>query len=362
MNSAPRLKTLRDRLEGRPNAAHVVTRAINVAYITGFEHVFDDEDAHAAVITIDRSILYTDSRYAAAAAAAAKGTPWDVRVARDGVLATACEDLQRDGATWLGLEASLPYHRFMSASRRFDGDVEACDGWVEDVRQSKSAEEIERIIAAQRLTDLAFQHILDFVKPGLTEAAIALELEFFMRREGSQGVAFAPIVASGPNSALPHAKVTERTLRARDFLKLDFGARVDGYCADMTRTVVIGTASERQLDMYEAVLAANLAGIAAVRPGLSGKAIDAVARQVIDARGYGDRFGHGLGHGVGLEVHELPGVGPRCAKEISTGSVVTIEPGVYEPGYGGVRIEDLVVVEESGARVLTGSPKGIIEL
>jgi Xaa-Pro aminopeptidase len=200
------------------------------------------------------------------------------------------------------------------------------------------------------------------VRAGVTERHIALELEFFMRREGSEGVAFDPIVASGPNSALPHAKVTDRVLATGDFVKMDFGARIGGYCADMTRTVIIGTASTRQVEIYEAVLSANLAGIEAVEAGRPGRSIDATARAVIESAGMGSLFGHGLGHGVGREVHELPGVGPRSSKAVPLGSVITIEPGVYVEGFGGVRIEDLIVVERSGARVLSRSPKNLIEL
>jgi Xaa-Pro aminopeptidase len=191
---------------------------------------------------------------------------------------------------------------------------------------------------------------------------VALELEFFMRRAGSEGVAFAPIVASGPNSARPHATPSERALSDGDFVVLDFGARVGGYCADMTRTVVIGSASERHREIYDAVLTANAAGAAAVRADSLGSEIDAAARAVIVERGFGEYFGHGLGHGVGREVHELPGLGPRSTLPVPLGSVVTIEPGIYVPGFGGVRIEDLATVEAGGARILTRSTKSLLEL
>jgi Xaa-Pro aminopeptidase len=161
---------------------------------------------------------------------------------------------------------------------------------------------------------------------------------------------------------LPHARPGSRRLERGDLLVMDFGARVAGYCSDMTRTVVIGSASEQQREIYATVLTANLAGIAAVKPGLPGCDIDAAARSVIEERGFAERFGHGLGHGVGLDVHELPSLGSRGNKPVPRGSVVTIEPGVYVPGFGGVRIEDLVVVEQAGARVLTRSTKELIEL
>jgi Xaa-Pro aminopeptidase len=342
--------------------AVVVSNPVNVAYVTGFEGVFDSEDAHAAVVTGESLTLYTDSRYRDAAGIAATETEWDVRVPREDLYGAVCSDLGQRGVVSIALEASVPYQRFRSVTEKFEGDVEAADGWVETIRRIKDAEEIGRIRAAQALTDRAFDHILGIIAPGITEAQIALELEFFMRREGSQGVAFDSIVASGPNSALPHARVTERVVQPGDFLKLDFGARVDGYCADMTRTLVVGAASETQKNIYSAVLAANAAGISACKGGTSAAWVDKAARDVIVARGFGELFGHGLGHGVGLEVHEKPSVNGRSSEPLPPGAVVTIEPGVYVPGFGGVRIEDLVVVSESGCEVLTRSAKDLIEL
>ncbi|TLM98011.1 MAG: aminopeptidase P family protein [Actinobacteria bacterium] len=306
--------------------------------------------------------MYTDSRYRDAAARAAEGTQWELRVPRENLYINLTTDLCAEGIDSLALEGSVPYGRFRFVSERFDGNVEVVDQWVEEVRQVKTTEEIERIAAAQELTDRAFDHILGMLAVGVTEAEIALELECFMRRQGSQGVAFDSIVACGPNSAFPHAKVTQRALEQGDFVKLDFGAKVDGYCADMTRTVVVGSASDRHREIYEAVLAANLEGISAVKAGLPGSTIDAAARAEIERRGFGENFGHGLGHGVGMEVHELPRVGPRGTKSVLEGSVITIEPGIYVPGFGGVRIEDLVVVESGRARVLTRSTKDLIEL
>jgi len=339
-----------------------ITRVSNVAYITGFEHLFDDEEAHVALVTSDSAVLFTDSRYSEAAQVAAEATPWEIVVVRDEIRRAVCTRARELSAARLCVESSIAHSAFEAYSAAFDGAVEAVSDWVETIRCVKQPEEIDRIATAQRLTDRAFEHIVGVVAPGSSERDIALEIEFFMRREGSDGVAFSPIVASGPNSAMPHAKVTDRVLERGDFVKMDFGARVDGYCADMTRTVVLGPASERQREIYDAVLAANTAGIAAVRPGASGKAVDGAARAIIDARGFGGYFTHGLGHGVGMDVHEQPRVGPRAAETLQAGSVVTIEPGIYIGGYGGVRIEDLVVVEEGGPRVLTTSPKSLIEV
>lgn len=362
MNAGPRLEALRARLDAEKVPAVLVSKASNVIYMTGFDRIFDEEEAHVAVVTQDQAVLYTDSRYADAARTAAAGTDWEIVRTHDSVFKEACASLSERGIRRLGAESSIAHERFERIIAAFDGEVVSASGWVEAIRAIKEPDEIRRMQAAQCLTDLAFNHILGAVGVGRTEHEIALELEFFMRKEGSEGVAFPAIVASGPNSAMPHAKVTTREIERGDLVKLDFGARIDGYCADMTRTVVIGAADERQKELYNVVLAANLAGISAAGPGLAGKELDAIARAVIVEHGFGDRFGHGLGHGVGLDVHESPRVGPRSNDTLVIGNVVTIEPGVYIPGYGGVRIEDLVVIEEGGGRVLTASEKSMIEL
>lgn len=362
MDATHRLLELRDRFEADGPEAVVISDPVNVAYLTGFEGVFDTEDAHAAVITPQMATVYTDHRYAEAMRRAAAGSAWEIVAVRENLYVTVCRDLTQAGIASIGLESSVPQGRFRFVSQEFGGNVETLEQFVEDLRQVKDEEELRRIEAAQRLTDEAFSHVLEMVRPGVSEWDIALELEFYMRKNGSEGVAFPPIVASGPNSAFPHAKVTRRIVEVGDFVKMDFGARVDGYCADMTRTVVAGRASDRHREIYEAVLSANEAGIAAVGAGLPGSAIDAAARAVIDRAGFGELFGHGLGHGVGMEVHEAPSVGPRGKKSVRPNSVITIEPGVYVPGFGGVRIEDLVVVEEDRGRVLTSSPKHLIEV
>jgi Xaa-Pro aminopeptidase len=365
MHVERRLEAVRAALEAAAVDALLVTGTVNVAYLTGFDGVFDSgyEDPHVCVVTPGGATLCTDSRYYdKASVAAAQGGEWEVVRITERLDAAVSDLLATLGCQRVAMEASVTQRRFADMVERWPGELVALDGVVENVRQAKEPEEIARIAAAQELTDRAFEHIVDFVRPGMSEWEIALELEFFMRREGSDGVAFPSIVASGPNSAYPHATVTERRVGPGDFLKLDFGARVDGYCSDMTRTVVIGTAREQHKAVYNAVAAANEVGIAAVRSGVKGTDVDRAARAVIEASGYGERFAHGLGHGVGMQVHELPGVGPRSSAQLVEGAVVTIEPGIYIPGFGGVRIEDLVVVERTGARVLTRSHKELLEL
>lgn len=359
MDATDRVNRLRGRLSAESTDTLCVAGPANVAYLTGFDDVFDEEPSTVVVVGACDAAVYTDMRYAEAARRAAEGTEWRVEVVRGSLWQTVTTALS-EGA--IAVEDSIPYATFIEIAERLSGRARPAHEWVEELRTVKEPEEIERIEAAQRLTDLGFAHILEHLRPGVSEREIALELEFFLRKGGSDGVAFPPIVASGPNSALPHAHVTDRRIEPGDFVKMDFGARVDGYCADMTRTVVVGRASDTQREIYETVHAANLAGIGAVAAGRSGEAIDAAARAVIGAAGYADRFTHGLGHGVGREVHEYPRVGPRAAAPLPEHSIITIEPGIYVEGLGGVRIEDLVVVESGSARVLTTSPKDLIEL
>ncbi len=363
MNAEHRIASLRRRLVDEGIDAVLISGASNMTYLTGFEHVIDRAINAACLVTPDVSRFYTDFRYQEAAETAAVGTPWTVRVPKESLYVELCAELREEGVQSLAMESSVPYGRFKFVSEQFQGRVEPVNQWVEEIRQVKEPHEIERIAAAAALGDEAFEHILGRIEPGLTEREVALELEFFMRRNGSEGVAFDPIVASGPNSARPHAQVSDRVIENGDLVKLDFGARIEGYCSDMTRTVVVGKATERQREIYSAALEANGIGLAAVRPGLPACDIDRSARDALAARGFGgEYFGHSLGHGVGIDVHEQPSISPLNRDSVRIGSVITIEPGVYVPGLGGVRIEDLVVVEESGARLLTHSTKDLIEL
>lgn len=362
MNSAARLDALRARLAVSEPDALLVTGVSNVVYLTGFDGVFDEGANAASLVTEHTARVYTDSRYAEAAQVAASGTVWTVAVTSEPVEARACEDLAAEGVGVLGFESSLPYSRYRRLSECAGTGLVPTDQWVEELRAVKEPAEIERIERAAALTDRAFDHILGVLRPGMTEAEVALEIESFMRKRGSEGVAFPSIVASGPNSSRPHATVTDREIRPGDPVTMDFGARVGGYCADMTRSVVVGRASEEFRRVYEAVRAAQAAGKEAVRAGAQGKEIDRAAREVLGGAGLADHFGHGLGHGVGLDVHELPTLSPKGMARVGEGAVVTVEPGVYLEGRFGVRIEDLVTVERDGCRTLTTSPLGLVEV
>jgi Xaa-Pro aminopeptidase len=233
-------------------------------------------------------------------------------------------------------------------------------GMVEDLRKVKAAEETAKIAKAAAIADRAFARIVKFIKPGMTELQLAAQLEHYMKDLGASNPSFDSIIAAGPNSALPHAQPSGRKIRKGDFIVLDFGATYQGYRSDMTRTLCVGKPTPKHLKIYDTVLKAQLAGLKAIKAGVRGKEADAAARQIIDQAGYSKYFGHGLGHGVGLDVHELPGVGSKSENLLPADSVVTCEPGIYLPGWGGVRIEDLVVVTKAGCRILSRSPKKMI--
>jgi len=239
-------------------------------------------------------------------------------------------------------------------------DDDRADKIIERLRRVKNSQEIENIKAAQKITERAFEHILSIIKPGLAERDIAFELDFYMLKNGAEAVAFDTIIASGVNSSKPHAVPSHKKVEDGDFITLDFGAVVNGYRSDMTRTVAVGAVSEKQKNVYGIVLAAQLETLRILKPGLPIKAADAAARDVIKAAGYGAFFGHGTGHGVGIEIHEEPTVSPNGAGELEAGNVITAEPGIYLPGEFGVRIEDMALITADGCENLTHSPKELL--
>ena len=232
----------------------------------------------------------------------------------------------------------------------------------EKLRMVKTPDELKKIAAAEQIGVEAFEHILSFIKPGVSENAVAAELEYFMKKRGAEKTSFDTIVVSGEKSALPHGTPSDKPIENGDFVTMDFGCVYKGYCSDMTRTVVVGKASERQREIYNIEKTAQQAGLDAIRAGTSGSEADAKARAVIDDAGYGEYFGHSLGHGVGLLIHELPNLSPRSDIALEENMVVSCEPGIYILGFGGVRIEDLVCVKENGIQNFTKLGKELIEL
>ena len=253
--------------------------------------------------------------------------------------------------------------RLERLKKAFEGKtVVTQENICKDLRMIKSPDELEKIKTAQAITDAAFGHITRFIRKGLTEKRIAAELEFFVKSNGGDNMSFDTICVSGPNSSLPHGVPGDVEICENSFLTMDFGVKYKGYCSDVTRTVVLGKATDEMKHVYGTVLEAQLAGIAAAKGGINGSAIDAAARDIIKAAGYGRYFGHGLGHSVGIEIHEDPRFSPKYEKNVPAGSLMTVEPGIYLPGRFGVRIEDMVYVTENGCEVLTNSPKNLIEL
>lgn len=351
----------RDRLGGRLHDlaidAIVVTGAANVRYLTGFSG-----SNGQVLLTASRSVFLTDGRYETQARHEVPDI--DRAVYGAGFPKVLAETCARLGVDRLGFEAehvSVAAHAAYAAA--FDGiELVATEGEVERLRWVKQDEELALLRAAQEATDRAFEEILDTAAVGMSERALAHELEQALRRHGADGHAFDPVVAFGEHAAEPHHDPGHRPLREGDVIKLDFGGLVGGYHADMTRTVAFGQPADELRKIHDVVSAAHQAGIDAVRAGATGGMVDAAARSVIEDAGYGARFSHGLGHGVGLEIHEGPSLRRDGTDVLPAGAVVTVEPGVYVAGLGGARIEDMVEVTEGGCRVLGASTRELIEL
>jgi Xaa-Pro aminopeptidase len=263
----------------------------------------------------------------------------------------------------LAFESSVPYQTYQDWSKAFaDVELLPTSGILEKIRMYKDENEVSVIQEALRIAEDAFAHILGYIRPGVRELDIALELEFFMRKQGASGSAFEMIVASGPRGALPHGRATERVIQAGEMVTMDFGAVYQGYNSDITRTVSVGEPDPKMKEIYEIVLRAQKAGVEALRPGVTGQEADAVTRDIIREAGYGDAYGHSAGHGLGLEVHELPNLSPTSPFVLEPGMLVTMEPGIYISGLGGVRIEDDVLITAEGHEVLNRSTKELLIL
>jgi Xaa-Pro aminopeptidase len=344
---------------GSPLGAMLIASPHNRTYMTGFTG-----SSGYVLLAPDKAFLLTDFRYVEQAASQA---PLFQVVKHGAPYLTTLADIIVDlDVCRLGIEAE---HTTVAEHDRLAealAGVTLCAtaGLVEAMRLCKDDAEIHRLEAAVECSDAAFAKVLadGVIRAGVTELTVAAAIEAAMRAGGSTRPSFDTIVASGPRSSLPHGRASERVIGEGEFVTMDFGATVDGYCSDITRTVVVGRASAEQREVYDLVHRAQLAGLAAVRAGISGKEPDAAARDIIAAAGHGDHFGHGLGHGVGLQIHEGPRLSPASESLLRPGMVTSVEPGVYVPGWGGVRIEDLVVVTDTGCRVLTRSPKELIEV
>ena len=329
----------------------------DLRYLTGFAG-----SSGFAVVSAGHALLLTDVRYVEQAARQCPG--W--RIERHGrpVTKELAAELHGAGVQRLAFDpAGLTVALCDELRAGLPGVVlQPAAGTVAALRERKDAAEVAAIARACAISDAAFAQLLPLIRPGITERELARRLEDLLYVHGADGVAFEAIAASGPNAALPHALPSAREIAAGDFITFDFGARVAGYCADMTRTVVMGRASPRQRRLYEAVRRVQAAGVAALRAGACCGEIDAAAKEAIKTAGYGEYPTHSLGHGVGLAIHEAPALRPDSADILAPGHVVTVEPGIYIPGFGGVRIEDTAVIEQHARRVLTTTTRRLIEL
>ncbi len=336
--------------------AALITRRVNYMYMSGFTGT-------SAILYInhDRAVLITDFRYTEQAAAQAPD--YEIIRYQGSIYEELNKLLESDNIKELSFEDSdLTYSQYTEYTQKLSAGLVPLGRMVDELRRVKDGTEVELISKAADIADKVFSHILGFIRPGISEIEIAAEMEHHMRRLGAEGPSFETIVASGTRASMPHGVASDKKVESGDVITLDFGAIYKGYCSDITRTVFLSKPGYEMERIYNIVLEANLLGLKAVKKDRSGIEIDAAARGYIREAGYGERFGHGLGHGVGLEIHEDPTLSPRGDIVLQDGMVVTVEPGIYIPDLGGVRIEDMVVVDGMNARVLTASTKEMIVL
>ncbi|CAG7612634.1 Aminopeptidase YpdF [Paenibacillus solanacearum] len=352
-----RIRRLRETLQEKGLEAVLITNATNRLYMTGFTG-----SAGYVLITGDRAVLLTDFRYMTQAPQQAAG--YEVIEHAPSPMDTVKALLTKAGVARLGFEQNdLTYGAYRDYAEKLAGiELVPTDGLVETLRMIKDESELAVMQEAADLADRTYTYVLGVIQSGMKELDVALELETFMRKNGATSTSFETIVASGERSALPHGKASDRVIGTNEFVKLDYGAYYKGYCSDITRTVVLGKPTDKHREIYDIVLEAQLAALEQIRPGMTGKEADAVARDIITRYGYGDHFGHGLGHGLGMEVHEAPRLSRLGDIVLKPGMTVTVEPGIYLPGFGGVRIEDDIVITETGNRRLTQSSKDLIVL
>ncbi len=342
---------LRKKLRQLRIEAILVTDLINVRYLTGFTG-----SSGYALITLKDAYFITDFRYQEQAKYEIRG--FQIKIERGDRTKEIKELVGQMGVKRLGFEDHHVTYGFFRKLLKERIQLKPLTGIIEEMRIIKSAPEFDHIRKAVQRAERAFRRLQPSIKAGVTERKLALKLEDFLKEEGCKTLPFGVIVASGFRSALPHARPSSRVIRPGDLIIFDWGGECEGYYSDMTRTVAVkGKNTAKQKEIYSIVLEAQEKAIASVRPDIKAKAVDAAARRYIEGKGYGDEFGHGTGHGVGLAVHERPYISRRSRDEISNGMVFTVEPGIYLPGFGGVRIEDMVAVVKKGAEVLTGLPK-----
>lgn len=336
----------------------LISNGNNIRYVSGFAgetgYLYISEKRHAVI---------TDFRYTYQAEKEAEG--YEIITIGSGGYEEAINDILRvDNVNRLGFEAKdMMYARYDELKEKLNiSELIPINDDVTRLRRIKTPRELEYIKQAEAIGDKVFAEILTFIKPGMTELEIAARIEYLLKLYGGQKTSFDAIVASGVNSSMPHAVPTIKKVEEGDFVTMDYGCVYEGYCSDMTRTIVVGKASDKQKEIYSIVLEAQLAALEVIKAGMKGKDVDKVARDIINKAGYEGCFGHGLGHSVGLFIHENPRLSPSEEDIIEAGMIETVEPGIYVRGFGGVRIEDLVLVTEDGHENYTHADKTLIEL
>ena len=337
-----------------PANATLIFSPENLYYFSGFT-------GGEGLLFVDKSklLLFTDSRYTVQAREEAP----DFEVIDTAKLSVS-EFLKQQGDKAYGIEDDyVTFAKYASLKKLAPKSVfSPVSSHIDKIRMIKDTLELEYIKKAAKISDSAFSYILDKIVVGKTEREISLDLEYFMLRQGADGLSFDTICASGVRSCMPHGVATDKVIEKGDFLTLDFGCKYRGYCSDMTRTVVVGKATDKQKEIYDTVLTAQKASLSKICAGVNTKDVDAAARDIITTAGYGENFGHGLGHSLGLKVHEAPSCSPRSTDILKENMMMTVEPGIYIDGFGGVRTEDLVCVTADGYENFTTSQKELIEL
>ncbi|MFB9761890.1 Xaa-Pro dipeptidase [Ectobacillus funiculus] len=351
-----KLTKLRSMLRQEGIDGLLLTNSYNRTYMTRFTGT-----AGVVLLSAERALFITDFRYVEQAQKQAVG--YEIVQHTGPITEEVAKRAKELGITKLGFEQdTLTYSEYRMYGDKTEAELVPVSGLVEKLRLIKTDAEIKILKEAAQIADAAFTHILSFIRPGVSELAVSNELEFFMRKQGAAASSFDIIVASGHRSALPHGVASEKLIETGEFVTLDFGAYYKGYCSDITRTIAVGEPSQDLKDIYDVVLEAQLRGLDGIRAGVTGKEADALTRDYITEKGYGQYFGHSTGHGIGLEIHEGPGLSIRSDTVLEPGMAVTVEPGIYIAGLGGVRIEDDVIVTKEGNEILTHSPKELIIL
>ncbi|PAE16791.1 Xaa-Pro dipeptidase [Virgibacillus sp. 7505] len=351
-----KLEKLRALMEKKNLDAFIVTSAQNRRYISGFTG-----SAGLLIITKSKQLFLTDFRYIEQATEQAPD--FEIIEHKQSIIQEAAAQLLKEGAQQAGFEhEDVTFALYQQFQNAVHADLIPASGLIEELRLIKSEAELAIMKTAAEIADAAYTHILTFVKPGMKEIEVSNELEFFMRKQGATQSSFDTIVASGYRSALPHGVASDKEIQKGELVTLDYGALYNGYCSDITRTFAVGEISDKLREIYDIVLEANLRGVAGVKPGITGKEADALTRDYISEKGYGQYFGHSTGHGLGMDVHESPALSFRSDTVLKPGMVVTVEPGIYIPEVGGCRIEDDLVLTADGSERLTFSTKDLITL